>query len=60
MSDWAYVAIAYTVVWASLAGYAILLARRVSLSRNVTRTLHDSVGTDPQTDTAVCDTPPAQ
>lgn len=29
MSDWSYVAVAYTIVWGGLAVYAVVLARRV-------------------------------
>ena len=48
MSDWAYVAIAYTVVWGSLAVYALVLARRVSQARRVERELQASLETDQQ------------
>ena len=68
MSDWTYIVIAYLVVWGALAGYALLLARRVSASRAVARALRDAThehapaaaghgGTGE--DSAVCDAPPA-
>jgi hypothetical protein len=41
VSNWAYVAIAYTVVWGSLAIYALILARRVAQARKVTQRLRD-------------------
>ena len=61
MSDWAYVAIAYTVVWGSLAVYAIVMARRVTQAERVERSLRDAVETEqsPEQDTVLCDTPPA-
>jgi hypothetical protein len=59
VSDWAYVAIAYTVVWGSLAVYAVMLARRVAQGREVARTLRESTdATDDQAieqDNAACD-----
>jgi hypothetical protein len=42
VSNWTYVAIAYTVVWGSLAVYALLLARRVSQAREVARRLGEA------------------
>ena len=41
MSNWAYVAIAYTVVWGSLAVYAVFLARRVAQARKAVQRLRD-------------------
>lgn len=62
VSDWAYVAIAYTIVWGSLAVYALLLARRVAQTRDVAQRLSDELKSGSQSverDGAVCDTPPA-
>lgn len=62
MSNWGYVAIAYTVGWGSLAVYALVLARRVTQARRIARSLHDAVdaGAEPRIqDSAVCDAPPA-
>jgi hypothetical protein len=62
LSNWAFVAIAYTLVWGSLAVYALLLARRVAQARDVTRALQQSVENERQAvdkDGAACDTPPA-
>lgn len=61
MSDWTYVAAAFTIVWGSIAIYAIVLARRVSQARAVARTLRE--GLDRQSsaldqDAAACETPP--
>ena len=42
VSSWAYVALAYTVVWGALAVYALVLARRVRQAQRVADTLHDS------------------
>ena len=42
MPSWAYVAIAYTVVWGALAGYALVLARRVTQAQDVADTLSDT------------------
>ena len=60
MSNWTFVAIAYTLVWGSVAAYALLLARRVAQARDVTRVLGE---TEPANaadmDGTVCDTPPA-
>lgn len=44
MSNWAYVAIAYTVVWGSLAVYAVVLARRVAQARRAVQRLRDEPG----------------
>jgi hypothetical protein len=62
VSDWAYIAIAYTVVWGSLAVYALLLARRVTQARNVDRVLRDAAQAEAdgnRQDDALCDAPPA-
>lgn len=62
MSNWSYVALAFTVVWGSLAVYALVLARRVAQARQVARKLADTRQTDqagPEQDTMLCDTPPA-
>lgn len=63
MSDWSYVAIAYTVVWGSLAVYALVLARRVTQARQVARRLRDAAPDDtsePEGETLSCDVPPAR
>ena len=63
MSNWAYVAIAYTVVWGALAVYALVLARRVTQARRVSRGLENSpagsIQTDQQ-DSTLCETPDAR
>jgi len=62
VSDWGYIALAYTVVWGSLAVYAVILARRVAQARHVSRVLRESLepAADPEHgDSAVCDAPPA-
>lgn len=71
MSDWAYVAIAYTVIWGALAFYALVLARRVSQAAEVSRRLRQAPKADLESDTrraadetgegdtVVCDAPPA-
>jgi hypothetical protein len=66
VSNWAYVAIAFTVVWGSLAVYALLLARRVTQAREVSRQLSEALAEDTRADGAleeqdssVCDAPPA-
>jgi hypothetical protein len=62
LSNWAFVAIAYTLVWGSVALYALLLARRVAQARDVTQALHQAMENDRQAverDGTVCDTPPA-
>lgn len=63
MSEWTYVAAAFTIVWGSIAIYAIILARRVSQAQQVARTLRE--GLDRQSpaldqDAAVCDVPPVR
>lgn len=62
MSNWDYVAIAYTVGWGSIAAYALVLARRVTQARRVAQSLKDATQTETEPimqDTAVCDGPPA-
>lgn len=62
MSDWTYVGVAFTIVWGSLAVYAIVLARRVSQARTVARSLRESLDSrnrQLEQDHAVCDAPPA-
>jgi hypothetical protein len=62
LSNWAFVAIAYTLVWGSVALYALLLARRVAQARDVTQALQRSVEPERQAlerDGTACDTPPA-
>jgi hypothetical protein len=62
LSNWAFVAIAYTLVWGSVAVYALLLARRVAQARDVTQVLQQSVEPERQAlerDGTACDTPPA-
>jgi hypothetical protein len=62
VSDWWYVAIAYTVVWGSLALYALFLARRVSQARGVARRLRETIGSagrQSDDEDAVCDGQPA-
>jgi CcmD family protein len=39
VSEWAYVAIAYTIVWGALAVYAVVLARRVAQAERVAKTM---------------------
>lgn len=59
MSNWAFVAIAYTLVWGSLALYAVLLARRVSQARQVMESLQQTGQHQvAERDGTVCDTPP--
>ncbi|HEY8686150.1 MAG TPA: hypothetical protein VIO57_11135 [Chloroflexota bacterium] len=62
MSNWGFVAIAYTLVWGSVAIYALVLARRVAQARQVTQILQQSLQNEMQAveeDGTVCDTPPA-
>jgi hypothetical protein len=54
--DWAYIAMAYTVVWGALAGYALLLARRVTQAEMVDQRLQEP---GPERDGA-CEVPPAR
>ncbi len=63
MSNWAYVAIAYTVVWGALAVYALVLARRVTQARGVSRGLGDALAGKieaDQQDNQLCETPDAR
>lgn len=62
MSDWGYVAVAFTIVWGSLAIYAILLARRVTQARELARSIRENLDRQSRTldqDSAACDVPPA-
>lgn len=64
MSNWAYVAIAYTVVWGALALYALLLVRRVAQAREVERHLNQAQqselrGPESEQESVACDVPPA-
>ncbi len=60
VSDWAYVAIAYTAVWGSLAVYAVVLARRVAQAHRVEGELEQALdGEQSNEDSALCDAPPA-
>ncbi|MBV9278587.1 MAG: hypothetical protein JOZ41_00755 [Chloroflexi bacterium] len=59
MSNWAYVAIAYTVVWGALAGYAVLLARRVAQARHLAARLREEISGEEPAEGVVCDTPHA-
>ncbi len=62
MSNWFYVTLAYTVVWGSLAVYAIALARRVAAAREVARSLREAALQERERidqDSALCDAPPA-
>jgi CcmD family protein len=59
VSNWTYVAIAYTVVWGSLAVYALLLARRVSQAQDIARRLNTPDSQEKEQDGAACDAPPA-
>jgi len=63
VSNWAYVAIAYTVVWGALAVYALVLARRVTQARRVSRGLRDTLAGKieaDQQDNQLCETPDAR
>ncbi|MDQ2741842.1 MAG: hypothetical protein M3Z66_06045 [Chloroflexota bacterium] len=62
MSDWAFVAAAWTIVWGSLAMYAVVLARRVTQAREIARHLRrelDRSERKAEGDSVLCDTPPA-
>lgn len=52
MSEWGYVAVAFTVVWAALAVYALVLARRVTQAERVDESLRQAAQPE---DTALCD-----
>ena len=56
MSEWGYVAASFILVWAALAGYAIVLARRVTQAQRVQESLRDAVEGE---DTPACDVQPA-
>lgn len=56
MSEWGYVAAAFTLVWASLAVYAIALARRVNQAERVDESLREAVEAE---DATACDVQPA-
>ncbi len=56
MSEWGYVAASFTLVWAALVIYALILARRVSQARQVDQQLRETVEGE---DTAACDVQPA-
>jgi hypothetical protein len=55
VSEWSYVAAAFTLVWASLVIYALVLARRVTQAQRVEESLRDAAGGE---DTTVCDVQP--
>jgi hypothetical protein len=68
VSDWTYVALAFTVVWGALAIYALILARRVTQARIVAdgrpqgaapTEAHQTEPPPQDRDSAVCDAPPA-
>ena len=59
MSDWAYVALAFTIVWGALAVYALLLARRVSQARSLAEKLRQGELLPDEGDNVACDAPPA-
>lgn len=42
MSEWSYVVAAYLIVWGALAGYALVLARRVTRTKEVDEALRES------------------
>ena len=61
VSNWGYIALAYTVVWGSLAVYAIVLARRVAQASRVAAALRQSLsegGSPVERDGTSCDAPP--
>lgn len=41
VSSWGYVALAYVVVWGAVAGYALVLARRITQAQRVADSLRD-------------------
>jgi hypothetical protein len=45
LSNWGYVTIAYTIVWGSLAVYALVLARRVAQARSTVVKLRETAET---------------
>jgi hypothetical protein len=63
VSDWGYVTIAFTLVWGSLAAYAVVLARRVGQAREVARKLREAVESErrlAEQDGSICDAPPGR
>lgn len=46
VSNWGYVAIAYTVVWGGLALYGLLMARRVAQAQRVSERLRGMLRRD--------------
>ncbi len=59
MSSWGYVALAYAIVWGSLALYALFLARRVTQSQKVERQLQEGLAESPtEQQNTICDAPP--
>lgn len=54
MSEWGYVAFAYVLVFGVLAGYTLLLARRVTQAQEVEEALREDAGRDEGED-VVCD-----
>lgn len=56
MSEWGYVAASFTLVWAALVIYALVLARRVTQTQRVDERLRQAVEGE---DTAACDVQPA-
>jgi Flp pilus assembly protein protease CpaA len=61
VSDWWYIAIAYTAVWGGLAVYAIFMARRVTQARIVAQRLREMSEVETEMrlpEGATCDTPP--
>lgn len=56
MSEWAYVAASFTLVWAALVIYALALARRVTQAHRVDERLQEALQGE---DTATCDIQPA-
>jgi len=57
MSNWDFVAIAYTIAWGGIAAYALLLARRVAQARALSRRLQEAADREQDPDLA-CDAPP--
>lgn len=58
MSNWSYVAIAYTVVWGGLALYALTLARRVHQAGRLDRQLRAMDGASEPAKEGPCDDGP--
>jgi hypothetical protein len=62
VSEWAFVAAAWTIVCGSLAVYAVVLARRVAQAREVARRLREALEEGERSvegDGVACDVPPA-